>query len=127
MKTEKILIVEDDPVNQKVIELLLNHFGYKVDIAATSQQALKLFQEQSYHGVFMDLGLPDGSGIELTEIFRRHEKEHMASHTAIIALTASSQTLKSACLLAGMDDFLVKPILLADLEVKLRQWLDYQA
>ncbi len=123
MKTDKILVVEDDPVSQKVLELLLSHFGYQADIAANGQQALALFQQQTYAVVFMDIGLPDSDGIELTKIFRAYEAENLLEHTAIIALTASSEIIKDECLQAGMDDFLVKPILLEKLQGKLRRWL----
>lgn len=122
MKTHKILVVEDDNVSQKVLELLLKHLGHPVDIATTGQQALEFFKQQTYSIVFMDVGLPDNDGIALTQNFRAHEAEHALPRAVIIALTASSN-LENACLASGMDDFLVKPILLETLEAKLRLWL----
>lgn len=105
MQHVRILVVEDDSVSQRVVQLMLEGKGYAVDIAGTGEQALALYQANRYDLVLMDLGLPAMTGFEITLKMRT-----MDTHTPIIALTAQGDLAKRECLAAGMDDFISKPI-----------------
>jgi len=113
----KILIVEDNLINQKVAQLFLENLGYEADIAANGQQALAIFN-RGYALILMDLGLPDMDGIEITKKIRERDK-----HIPIIACTASGENYKAKCLAAGMNDFIIKPILLDTLKTLLAKFL----
>lgn len=113
----KILIVEDNLVNQKVAQLFLKNLGYQSDIAVNGQQALAIFNHD-YALILMDLGLPDMDGIEITKKIREKNKQ-----VPIIACTASGESYKTKCLDAGMDDFIVKPMALDALEQMLGRFL----
>ena len=102
-----VLLVEDNPINQKVINIMLKNHGCKVDIAGTGEKALRLASDH-YNIIFMDIGLPDINGIDVTKKLLR---ENIISKTPIIALTAhASESDRDLCLAAGMKDFISKPI-----------------
>jgi len=117
----RILLVEDDPIPQKVTQWQLSELGFTVDTAPDGQTALKLLQKNSYDLVFMDIGLPDISGLEVTQEFRKRETN--SKHTPIIGLTvyALSSDEKSG-LEAGMDEYLVKPLQPQRLKNLLQHW-----
>lgn len=107
----RILIVEDNPLVQFIHQEMLSKLGFKVDIAATGAQALRLAHE-SYHLVFLDIGLPDISGIEVAHKFRVCQP-----NTRLIAVTAHADVkLKEACLAAGIEQVLLKPLTFAVLK-----------
>lgn len=117
----RILLVEDDPTPQKITQWQLSELGFTVDTAPDGQTALKLLQKNSYDLVFMDIGLPDISGLEVTQEFRKRETN--SKHTPIIGLTmhALSSDEKSG-LEAGMDEYLVKPLQPQRLKNLLQHW-----
>jgi CheY-like chemotaxis protein len=119
----KILVVEDDPISQRVTRLMLEHHGYRVDIAQTGNIALKRFSLQQYLLIFMDMGLPDMPGTEVTQRIRYLEKQQGREPIPIIALTAHSESAKKQCLQAGMNDFMNKPLLETNLKAMLVKWL----
>ncbi|ABS78170.1 response regulator [Coxiella burnetii] len=105
----KILIVEDLEIAQKIAKVTLMDLGHHVDIAETGQKALEMFQKNKYELIFMDIGLPDMSGIEVTEEIRKIENNKF--HVPVVALTANyDESYKPVCLEAGMDDFMLKPL-----------------
>lgn len=117
-----ILLVEDDPIPQKVLQRQLAELGYEVDIAADGLTALKLLEQRQYSLVFMDIGLPDISGLEVTTQLRKREQDKR--HTPIIGLTIYAlESDEETGLQAGMDAYLVKPLLQAPLKEVLNQWL----
>jgi CheY-like chemotaxis protein len=117
----KILIVEDDPISQRVTQLAIEGMGYNVDIASTGEEAIKLYKSTNYALIFMDFGLPDMTGEQVTQKIRQLEKD--ARRVPIIALTAHVfHSDKQRCLTAGMDGFLGKPLDLAELKQTLNQW-----
>lgn len=122
LKQCQILLVEDDPIPQRVTQRQLAELGYEVDIASDGRTALKCLEEKQYSLVFMDIGLPDISGLEVTAEIRK--RENGTHHTPIIGLTtyalASDEQIG---LQAGMDQYLVKPLLHDRLEEVLNQWL----
>jgi len=109
-----ILLVEDNPVNQKMTCLMLSKAGYTVTIAENGKEALELFKNtlEGYDLILMDINMPVMDGIEATRYIRAHElKFNPKTRIPILALTANVLTdFKQKCFGAGMDDFLTKPI-----------------
>lgn len=120
----RILVVEDDPIPQKVMQRQLAELGYTIDTASNGHMALKFLEQESYDLVFMDIGLPDISGLEVTAEFRK--RESTGHHTPIIGLTmhalGSDQEMG---LQAGMNEYLVKPLLQDRLKSVLQQWINH--
>lgn len=118
----RILVVEDDPIPQKVMQRQLAELGFNIDTASNGHTALKFLEQERYSLVFMDIGLPDISGLEVTSEFRKRESQN--HRTPIIGLTmhalGSDQEMG---LQAGMDEYLVKPLLQDRLKVVLQQWI----
>lgn len=105
----KILVVEDTEIVRKVMQITLSSLGYHVDIAINGSEAIRLFEKNDYDIVFMDLGLPDISGIEVTKELRRIEG--VKSSIPIIALTAHHTELdKELGLAAGIRESVLKPL-----------------
>jgi signal transduction histidine kinase len=106
----KILVVEDDKMNQLVVQKLLEKEGLSIDVVETGREAIKALETTAYGAVLMDVQMPDMGGYEATEIIR--EKEHgTGQHIPIIMLTASAmaEDLEQS-IDAGADDFITKPI-----------------
>ncbi len=122
---KRVLVVEDNKVNQKVILSQLAKFQLKPDLANNGQVALDQLEHQAYDLVFMDCQMPIMDGYEATRALR--EREIAAggkSRTPVTALTAHASTgEREKCLSAGMDDYLSKPASRADLAVVLERWL----
>ncbi len=105
----RILLTEDNVVNQKVALLLLEQLGYQADVASNGLQALEALRRQSYDVVFMDMQMPEMDGLTAT----RHICQEWLPETRprIIAMTANAmQGDREQCLEAGMDDYVSKPI-----------------
>lgn len=117
----KILLVEDDPIIQKVHGIMLKKIGCQVDIANNGPEALAMF-ENGYDAIFMDVGLGEMSGMEVTTEIRR--RENNVSHLPIIAMTGyGDEDSKNSCLAAGMDDVTVKPTTPETLKQLLEHWV----
>ncbi len=121
---KRVLVVEDNKVNQKVILAQLAKFQLKPDLANNGQVALDQLERQAYDLVFMDCQMPVMDGYEATRTLREREMADDKSHTPITALTAhASAGEREKCLSSGMDDYLSKPVSRADLAVVLERWL----
>jgi PAS domain S-box-containing protein len=108
-----ILVVEDNPVNQKVARHMLARFGYRADTAWSGAEALEMLARRSYDLVLMDVQMPEMDGLETT---RRIRARYPTSGPRVVAMTANvSRASISSCLAAGMDSFLGKPVVVADL------------
>lgn len=106
----RILLVEDNLIASRTAKSILETLGCKVDTAFTGSEAIKLFDVGKYHLIYMDLGLPDFSGTEVTEQIRQIEGDTKKS--IIIALSAHiDNEIKTSCLIAGMNDITTKPLL----------------
>jgi signal transduction histidine kinase len=116
-----VLLVEDNPVNQTVIEAMLRSLGYEVSVVGDGAQAVDSVREQRFAAVLMDCRLPVVDGYESTRRIRRlPEREALP----IIALTANALLGdREACLEAGMNDYLAKPFKRTDLQQLLQRWL----
>ncbi len=113
----RVLLAEDNVVNQQVAGLMLKKLGVTADVAADGLEALHAVQAQPYDVVFMDLQMPNMDGLEATRCIRADNHAHQPH---IIALTANAMNAdKTQCLAAGMDQFLAKPMRIRDLQVVL--------
>lgn len=112
----KILLVEDNEVNQQVILLLFKKFNPIIDIAVNGVDAFEKIKKGEYEMVLMDVQMPDMDGLEATVTIREWEKETQQSNQLkIIALTAdATQENRDKCLAAGMNGYLVKPFSLEE-------------
>ncbi len=124
-KRARILLAEDNPVNQRVASQILGKFGLVCEVAATGREALAALERAPFDLVFMDCQMPEMDGLEATVRIRERERARADGvRVAIIALTASAMHGdRERCLAAGMDDYLVKPIDRFALYAKLVQWL----
>lgn len=117
-QAERVLVAEDNAVNQKVARKMLEKLGYRVDIAADGIQAIERLQAQTYRLVFMDVQMPRLDGLEVT----RRVRDEFDEQPHIIAMTANALVEdRSACLSAGMDDFVAKPVRLDDVRAALER------
>jgi signal transduction histidine kinase/CheY-like chemotaxis protein len=114
----RILVAEDNVVNQKVALLLLQRLGYAADLAADGEETLAALRRQRYDVILMDVQMPGMDGLEATRRIR--DEWPAAERPRIIAVTANAlREDREACLSAGMDDYLSKPVLLEDLRAAL--------
>jgi signal transduction histidine kinase/CheY-like chemotaxis protein/ligand-binding sensor domain-containing protein len=119
----RVLVVEDNLVNQKVAARMLEQLGYQVDLAADGAQALSMVQHTHYSAVLMDMHMPVMDGLAATHAIRNLASA--VSSVPIIALTANAiEAERQRCLAAGMDDYLAKPIDRAALDQTLRRWTE---
>ncbi len=119
-RTLDILLVEDHPVNQKLATGLLEKWGHRVTLARNGQEALEIQDKRDFDVILMDMHMPVMGGIEATQEIRTRETDNHQARTPIIAMTAAAmQSDKEACIAAGMDDYLAKPIRAKDLLEKL--------
>ncbi|NHC25175.1 response regulator [Nocardioides sp. IC4_145] len=123
----RVLVVEDNPVNQLVATGILESRGYAVDVASDGLEAVeRLRGRHGYAAVLMDCRMPRMDGFEATRTHRRHEPA--GQRVPIIAMTASAlEGERERCLAAGMDDFLTKPVDPGDLDAVLHRWTGPQA
>ena len=106
----RILVVEDNLVNQRLAMRLLERRGHLVEVAANGRQALQAMEKGSYDLVLMDVQMPEMDGIEATARIREKEKSS-GGHQRVVALTAHAMKGdEERCLAAGMDGYLTKPI-----------------
>ncbi len=115
----RVLLVEDNPVNALLARALLTREGCAVDRAGAGHEALEAAAQAPYDLILMDLRLPDLDGLAVTRMLRAR-----GIKTPIVALTANSfEDDRQACLAAGMDDFLTKPLSPAALRAVLHRWI----
>ena len=121
----RVLLVEDNEVNQKLAVDLLEREGHEIDVASDGAQAVDLAMrgDTPYDLILMDMQMPVMDGLEATRRIRAHER-HTREHVRIIAMTANAMPGdRERCLAAGMDDYLSKPIRVDELRAALR-WQD---
>ncbi|HTQ30953.1 MAG TPA: response regulator, partial [Opitutaceae bacterium] len=121
VRTERILLAEDNVVNQKVALHMLSRLGYRADIAANGIETLEAVRRQHYDIVLMDVQMPEMDGLEA---MRRMVKEYpdRKDRPWVIALTANAmQGDREICLHAGMDDYISKPLRLTELSSALER------
>ncbi|MFK7995777.1 MAG: response regulator [Granulosicoccus sp.] len=121
----RILVVEDNLVNQMVITGMLENLGFTPDIADNGQEGVDAYSADPPDLVLMDISMPVLNGLKATHAIRDFESENNKPRCAIVALTANAMKGdRERCIASGMDDFLAKPVLMNDLSAMLERWLE---
>jgi CheY-like chemotaxis protein len=116
----RILLAEDNTVNQKLALRLLERMGYRADVVANGLEVLEALQRQRYDVILMDVQMPEMDGLEASRTI--HEGWPAEQHPRIVAMTANAmQGDREECLAAGMDDYLTKPIQIKALQEALER------
>ena len=117
----RVLLAEDNPVNQKLAARMLEKRGHRVSIASNGREAVAKAKEGAFDVVFMDIQMPEMDGLQATAAIRARE-ELTGGHLPIVAMTAHAMTGdRERCLAAGMDGYVSKPIQRAELFAVLEQ------
>lgn len=115
-----ILVADDSPINQKIISYMLDKLGLRADFALNGLVAIEMMEEKKYDVVFMDIQMPEMNGIEAT----REIRSRNLRQPYIIAMTAGiMEKDRSDSLEAGMNDYITKPVNLADLRLLLERFI----
>jgi len=116
-KTSKVLLVEDNKLNQKFVSKQLERLGFDVTLAENGQDAIKLFEQDKFNLIIMDCMMPVMDGLKATQTIRKVEKEKNLGHTPVVGVTALGfSRVESECKAAGMDLCLVKPVKFEELK-----------
>ena len=118
----KILLAEDNAVNQKLAVRILEKMGYNTDVVANGFEALEFLKRQAYDIVFMDMQMPEMDGLEVT----RHIVQEWSANQRpkIIAMTANTiDGDRERCIEAGMDDYISKPLAVGEIQMALQRWV----
>lgn len=124
-RSARVLVAEDSPLNLQVALMQLEKLGYAADAVTDGRQALAALQRAAYDIILMDCQMPEMDGYEATWQIRDREQEQAktsgtAPHIYIIAMTANTEAdNRGKCSAAGMDDFIIKPVQLPELEAVL--------
>jgi len=122
----RILLAEDNPVNQRVAQLMLEKLGQKVDMVANGREALRAAVERPYDVILMDILMPVMDGFEATSSIRQQAPGHQQPR--IIAMTANAMSGdRDRCLKAGMDDYISKPVKIEELAQALQRCIPNHA
>jgi CheY-like chemotaxis protein len=118
----KVLVAEDNVVNQKLTTRMLEKYGCRVDVATNGYEAVVASARVAYDCIFMDCQMPEMDGFAATAAIRQREVQ-TGAHVPIIAMTANAmQGDREQCLHAGMDDYVAKPAKAEDLKMLLQKW-----
>jgi polar amino acid transport system substrate-binding protein len=121
LRGARILLAEDNAINQEVAREILNNGGMEVTVVSDGKEALKAVQKMQFDGVLMDIQMPEMDGYEATRIIRSYPEY---ADLPIIAMTANAMSGdKEKCLQAGMDDHVAKPININELFNTLEKWI----
>jgi CheY-like chemotaxis protein len=108
----KILLAEDNKINQRIMTLTFKQIGVKCDVASNGREAFEMHQKNWYNLILMDMQMPVMDGLEASRLIREFERQtNPAKRAYIVALTGNDiSDKKEECLEAGMDDFMEKPL-----------------
>jgi len=120
-KVSSILVVDDDRAIRLLMCKQLELFGFKVDQAEDGLEAVRLFENNRYCVIFMDIQMPRLNGLQATAAIRHHEEQLCWKPTPIIATTSGGAS-RELCLTVGMSDYLAKPVDIEKLEIVLEKW-----
>ncbi len=120
----KILLVQDHRVEQMVMSAMLKKLGCQVHIVSQGMEAVQILESEKFDLLFMDYDMREQESLTSTQKIRERERDTLAKHLPIIAITSGySDEDQAACIESGMDDALAKPIRYEELEARLRRWL----
>jgi signal transduction histidine kinase/CheY-like chemotaxis protein len=120
----RLLVAEDHPTNRLFLQIALEKLGLEATFVEDGQLALQAYQAEPFDLVLMDMRMPVLDGLGATREIRQWEAQQGRARCPIIAVTANAyDDDRTACIEAGMDDFLPKPVIAADLREKLKRWL----
>jgi signal transduction histidine kinase/DNA-binding response OmpR family regulator len=118
----RVLVAEDNAVNQLLVRRMFEKLGIRIDLAANGREAVQMATEFEYDIIFMDCSMPELDGYEATAILRQQDR---GRRIPIVAITANAMSEDRArCLEAGMDDHLTKPVRLEDIRGALERWVN---
>jgi CheY-like chemotaxis protein len=118
----RVLLTEDNVVNQKVAARMLERMGLRADVAANGREAVRMFEMAWYDLILMDCQMPEMDGYAASEAIRKLERGER--RVAIVAMTAEAISgARERCLAAGMDDYIAKPVKMEALAEVLRKWV----
>ena len=124
IKTARILLAEDNSINQDVIHEQMEMLGYEIEIVDNGVQALSIIKQKSYDLILMDAHMPYMDGFSTSRAIRSFERKNNRDAVPIIALTADiSPGIQEHCTSVGMNDYLAKPFFIDDLDSMLKKWL----
>jgi CheY-like chemotaxis protein len=124
----RVLLCDDNAINQKVALRLLQQMGYQADLAANGLEALAALDREPYDLIFMDVMMPEMGGLEAASVIRQRQKQrsqfpNYKSSIIIVAMTANAmQGDREKCLASGMDDYIAKPVRLEDVRKIVERW-----
>ncbi len=121
----KILLVDDNPLNQRVAVLTFNQLKLKCDIASNGKEAFEKHQQMPYDIIFMDLQMPVLDGIESAKLIRKFEQESERSEKVVIIALSGNEHAdnRNMCIEVGMDDFMEKPIRIESLQAYISRFI----
>ena len=120
----RVLVAEDNPVNQKLVGFMLENYGVEVRMADNGKAAFDLLEQEKVDLVLMDCQMPEWDGLTATRAIRAREREQRRAHLPILALSANAMPgFEESCRAAGMDAYLSKPLREEELTAALRRWL----
>ncbi|MCP3925216.1 MAG: response regulator [Desulfobacterales bacterium] len=123
-RSVSILLVEDNPVNQKLAKLMLERAGYAIDVAINGLEAIERVNKKKYNVILMDIQMPGMDGYQTTRQIRQYEDVHSSNRVPIIAVTANAlKGDKTKCIDSGMDDYISKPIKREEIFEMIEKWV----
>ena len=123
----KILVVEDNPINLKLIKVVLSRYNFEIDAAENGKIALNMCKDERYSMVLMDIDMPVMDGITATKHIKEYEDEFSLNNTPIIALTSHDLAgERSEIMASGLDEHMPKPLNVARLELMLEHYLGFK-
>src|ERR1019366_5838779 len=123
----RVLVVDDNAINQKVALRILQQMGYQPEVAGNGREALDLLDRQPFDFIFMDVMMPEMDGLEATRLLRKRQMiggyVNYEARIIIVAMTAHAmQGDREKCIAAGMDDYLAKPVRPKDVRDMIERW-----
>lgn len=119
-KDLRVMVAEDNLINQKVARGILNNIGLKIEVVTNGLEAIALLKQQEFDLIFMDMQMPEMDGVDATVEIRKLNIKHQPK---IVAMTANAMSeSRDICIAAGMDDYIAKPVKVNDIRAVIGKW-----